>query len=294
MHDDDGACLAPGAGLDVRQGGPLQGCSVRVGRIGGCQGDCGADLSVLHAFADVTQPVHGGRGGELGRAELLDEVAATHLPCGLCCREHFVHAGEAAGHVLRGDGASGEDAVPVQKDFGSSMRRGGDCGGVVGLRLGDEGPPPSGGRAAGGARARLLRVRSAPQGHAAGRVASPGGGGLPLVSGAAAAEPRPDGSEAVGCCTAGPEQLPERVLGGRDRELRGASDRLGEPCTPRSRTSITCWCTSASCSPRLRCSNASASAVGVMLIQPSCPASSPCPVTTASPALSSSSSIDGV
>ena len=86
----------PGAGLDV-QGRPGQGRAVGVGRVRGGQGQGHrlglGQLGVLDVGA---QPVHRGRHGELGGAEVFDEVAAAAAAGFLEPGQHLVHQAEAA------------------------------------------------------------------------------------------------------------------------------------------------------------------------------------------------------
>ena len=164
---------------------------------------------------------------ELGGAEVLDEVAATHPSGVLGGGQHPVDRGEAAGHVFGGHAAPRDHPVAIEQDFGPGHR----AAGRVRSRRGQGRPSPG-----------RLRRAAAPGHHRprqAAAVASPGrAAGRDAVRGASLAQ-HPQRSQGVVADPSRPDQFPQRVGGGRCRRCAAGRPGRGRssprPRSPRAR-----------------------------------------------------------
>ena len=155
----------------------------------------------------ITQPVDGTGDGELGRAQAVDEVAASALPGFLHRTESLVGRPESADRILGEHTAAGEH--PVAIELGEQF------GGVAHRRL-IVGPRHRRPASGGGRRTRLeaAAARRSPSGQPGSGSESgpattdPGGGlGRPLQT--ATDRQSTDGREGVTTHLAGPDQLPQ-------------------------------------------------------------------------------------
>jgi hypothetical protein len=136
----EGAGLAPGtvpgSGVVVL-GGPGEGSTVGVGRIGGSQGKGNRfGLGELAVLRIRTQPVYCCGDGELGRAQVFDEVAAAAAAGFFQPGQDFVHQAESAQDLFRHHRTAGDHAVAVQQELCGGAR----VDGGVQLRLRKRGP----------------------------------------------------------------------------------------------------------------------------------------------------------
>ena len=214
-------------GIGVRSGGPGQRRAVRVGRIGGRQHHRGVVRPLgVHPVEIGAQPIHGGRDGELGAAQRLDEIAALAATGLLESGQHLVQGGETAGHPLGGHRALGQHTVAVQQQFGAEV----GPQSRIGFRRG-QCRPPAGHRRVRGPGLRVgHRVPAEPRGAA---LPVRGSGGPPRPGTTPTGQQRAHRGEGVAGDPTGPDQFPQSgfhgVLGavGQLAEKEGAAGVTG-------------------------------------------------------------------
>ena len=217
-------------------GGPAEGGTVGVGRIGcskddrrrcavAAPGSRGGSLGQWPALRPKS--VHGSCAGELRGTQAFDEVAAAH-PTGLLSgSQDAVDAGETTRNPFCDNGTTGDDAVAIQQNLCCGV----GANGGVGLDGRQQGPSPGGrgGTGAGGHRGPSCREPSTRQGAeaagSAGVAARAWGCASGFVRGAAACEESPQRGKGVVADPPRPDQVPQDLC---QRVVVKAGDGVGE------------------------------------------------------------------